>query len=87
MSLNLGQAATDAIRTLRAAPEWRIFVDGLRDTTSAKLHASLECAPENRIDQTAYARCMSDLVVALEAATKGVHARAVVKPGLKGADA
>lgn len=81
MSINLGNEAIEAARTLRPNPQWKAVLEGLHKQVVARMNAALEAAPEHRHDATGYARGLRDLWLAFETATTGEPIQKVTKPG------
>lgn len=80
MSINIGQAATDAVLALRGNEHFMTVLNHLHRVASEKLHESLLSGTETRVDATAYARGISDVWRALEVAYTGQHISQVPKP-------
>lgn len=82
MSINIGQAATDAVLALRGNEHFMTVLTNLHRVASAKLNEALFSTPDQRVDATAYARGISDVWIALEVAYTGQHVSQVQRPRL-----
>lgn len=80
MSLNLGDAATRAARTLCFNEGFTALRAGLGDLAQTKVNEAISSHPESRLEATAYARALRDVWVALEAAALGVRQQQVPQP-------
>jgi hypothetical protein len=69
--INLGTPACEAIRELRGNPDFQKFVQAMGERVWDYTRNSLESPPEHRIDQTAYAKAMLDVWVAISAEMTG----------------
>lgn len=80
MQLNIGTAGTDACRSLANSSDWKSLREALLERVQHYANAALECAPEYRVDNTAYARALRDIWTAFESATTGVPIQRVDRP-------
>jgi hypothetical protein len=69
--INLGNAVHMAVRDLRDSPDFRRLVEALGERTWEHIRNSLESSPDQRVNQTAYAKCMLDMWVAISAELDG----------------
>lgn len=83
MSLNLGNAVTDAAFKLKDNPDWQALVAGMGEAASAFSRSSLSSPQDARHDATAYARALGDVFIAFAAATGKVHQNQVKLPPVK----
>lgn len=80
MSINIGQAATDAVLALRGNEHFMTVLSAMHRVASDKLNESLLSSPDARVDATAYVRGVVDVWRALEVAYTGQHISQVPKP-------
>lgn len=83
MSIALNAKATEALKRLRTSDDFRDLFDNLGEIVRDKMNSALGAPVEHRVDQTAYARGLRDLWIAIEAATTNQQQRLVLKPGVK----
>jgi phosphopentomutase len=79
MSINLGTAGLEAIKNMRNSPHWEEFMLAFENATRQVLHNALSSDSAHRVDQTGYARALSDVHSALTAVTKDLNPRQVTK--------
>lgn len=78
--MNLGNDGITAARALNGNESWNGVMAALGRVAAEHGDKALDCELTHRVDQTAYARALRDLWVALTAATAGVQPRLVEKP-------
>ena len=79
MSINLGNEAMAALRELSGSSQGRAILAGFQLAARQTLFAGLHSAVDVRVDQTAYARAVDDMAVAVEAALTGANTRLVTR--------
>lgn len=82
MSLNLGNDALAALRSLRASPDFRVLHEALGEQVRRYMNASLDMELGNLAVSVGYARALRDLYMAFEAGLLDQPINRVEKPGL-----
>lgn len=80
MSLNLGNDALAALRSLRGSPDFRVLHEALGEQVRRYMNASLDMELGNLAVSVGYARALRDLYMALESGMLDQPINRVEKP-------
>lgn len=80
MSINLGQAGTEAVRNLHGNGDFQMFRAALEEQVRKYTYELLEIEPVRVEHGRGYAKAVFDLYRAVEAAATGGRQTAVAKP-------
>jgi hypothetical protein len=80
MSLNLDNETVLAIQKLRGTPAFPEMLTAFARLANRQIHKAIECDPDHRVEQTAYARAFRDIFVAMQATYTGQRQNVVSLP-------
>lgn len=79
MSINLGNAAHEAMARLRVNPDWKAIRDAVHEHARKAANAAIDVEHTFQAASCGYARAMRDLYVTFEAATDQIRPQQVNK--------
>jgi hypothetical protein len=80
VSLNLGNEALAALRSLRASPDFRVLHEALGEQVRRYMNASLDMESGNLAIGVGYARALRDFYMAIEAGLLDQPINRIEKP-------
>jgi len=81
MSLNLGNDALAALRSLRASPDFRVLHEAVQEQARRYMNAALDMETGNLGASVGYARALRDLYMAFESGLLDQPINRIEKPG------